>query len=237
MPVIAVFADMDTTIPIASGETATIATGETGVTVYVMAVDRGTTELVAQAEGFSSGEAAYEVGGELTLTIASADDPGTIIDPTTTDLVLDAAYIITATVNPAVAEGESVDLIATYDDMYVTVETPVTIVGEGDSATIALSADAATKSLGVYGPATTVKISALGYAPASMDLNIGFEPGDTNDDNCVNVSDLLVVRGQLGKVGSEIDPLSADVNGDGLVNVLDLFGVRGALGKGSGCPQ
>ena len=50
------------------------------------------------------------------------------------------------------------------------------------------------------------------------------------------MQDLLTVRANLGKEGSNIDPMSADVDGDGKVNVMDLLAVRAALGKGNGCP-
>lgn len=63
------------------------------------------------------------------------------------------------------------------------------------------------------------------------------ELGDVNDDNCVNVLDLLAVRANLGKTGSEISPPEADIDGDEVVNVLDLLAVRAGLGKGSGCAQ
>ena len=61
--------------------------------------------------------------------------------------------------------------------------------------------------------------------------------GDANGDACVNVLDLLAVRANLGKEGSEIDPMSTDINGDDKVNVLDLLAVRAGLGKGSGCAR
>ncbi len=60
---------------------------------------------------------------------------------------------------------------------------------------------------------------------------------DVDDDGCVNVMDLLSVRGNLGKPGSAINPLGADVDGDGKVNVMDLLSVRSALGRGRSCSQ
>ena len=56
------------------------------------------------------------------------------------------------------------------------------------------------------------------------------QPGDQNGDNCVNVLDLMGVRGQLVNEGSEINPPSADVNLDGCVNIIDLLIVRAGLG-------
>ena len=60
-------------------------------------------------------------------------------------------------------------------------------------------------------------------------------PADVTADDCVNVSDLLVVRNNLGKTGSLITPPTADVNVDGVVNVADLLIVRNNIGRGSGC--
>jgi hypothetical protein len=51
----------------------------------------------------------------------------------------------------------------------------------------------------------------------------------------VNVVDLLIVRNNLGKSGSDMHPPEADVDGDGLCNVVDLLIVRNNLGKGAGC--
>ncbi len=62
------------------------------------------------------------------------------------------------------------------------------------------------------------------------------QAGDTDGDECVNVMDLLVVRGALGQIGSSINPPGADVDFDGVVNVMDLLAVRGTLGSGAGCP-
>jgi len=58
---------------------------------------------------------------------------------------------------------------------------------------------------------------------------------DVDGDDCVNVMDLLAIRANLGREGSEINPPEADINGDEVVNVMDLLGVRADLGKGSGC--
>jgi len=221
---------------IASGETATILDGDTSVTVSVSGVGTGATQLVAEAEGYSPGRASYSVGGEIALSIAPSDDPGTPV-PAGTPLILDGEYILTVTVDPPVAEGGSMPLTIDYDDMYMEIEEPAIIEGGNASVELAVTADVATVEAGVWGPPTTVTASATAeYTPASADYHIGFEPGDATDDNCVNVQDLLTVRGQLGKEGSEIDPLSADIDGDGKVNVLDLLAVRGALGKGNGCP-
>ena len=59
---------------------------------------------------------------------------------------------------------------------------------------------------------------------------------DVNADGCVNVADLLIVRNNLGKSGSEITPPRSDANADGIVNVADLLIVRNNLGTGPGCP-
>ncbi len=85
----------------------------------------------------------------------------------------------------------------------------------------------------VYGDLTWEGLDIPGHEIPGPDPE--FLP-DVTGDNCVNVLDLLSVRGNLGRTGSLIDPPEADTDGDGRVNVLDLLAVRGALGKGSGCP-
>ena len=50
---------------------------------------------------------------------------------------------------------------------------------------------------------------------------------DVNGDGVVNIQDLELVAGQLGKTGEHV----ADVNGDGVVNILDLVWVAGAFGN------
>ena len=49
---------------------------------------------------------------------------------------------------------------------------------------------------------------------------------DVNRDDVVNIQDLVLVSGQLGKTGEDIP---ADVNRDGVVNILDLVFVAGAF--------
>ena len=49
---------------------------------------------------------------------------------------------------------------------------------------------------------------------------------DVNGDGSVNIQDLVLVAGQLGKTGEDIP---ADVNRDGVVNILDLVFVAGAF--------
>ena len=180
---------------------------------------------------------AYEAvpPGELAISIAPDDGIGTPIDPATTPLILDCAYILTVSCDPAVPAESSLTLTLEYDNAYMTIAEPAIINGGNASVDLALSADAATVILGVWDPPVTVNVSAPeGYAPASADYDIGYILGDVNDDNIINVSDLMVVRGQLGNSGSAINPLSADVNGDTAVNVSDLMVVRGQLGN-SGC--
>ncbi len=221
---------------IAPGGTATIAQGASSVTVSVSAVGTGSTSLTAAAEGYAAASASYEVTGELSLSLASADEPGTPIEAGT-PLILDGEYILTVSCDPAVPAESSLELSIAYDEMFLSIEEPAIIDGGNASVELSVTADAATVAAGIWGPPVTVTVSAGGYAPASADYAISFEPGDATDDNCVNVQDLLAIRGQLGKEGSEIDELATDVDGDDKVNVLDLLAVRGALGNGSGCPQ
>ena len=57
--------------------------------------------------------------------------------------------------------------------------------------------------------------------------------GDVNGDGTVNIADLVLVAGALGKTGQNI----ADVNGDGQVNIADLVLVAGALGTSAAAPS
>jgi hypothetical protein len=77
-----------------------------------------------------------------------------------------------------------------------------------------------------------INLGAYGNTPQASKL---FPNPDISGDDCVNVTDLLMVRNQLGKCGSQIAPPWVDVNGDGCVNVTDLLIVRNTLSKGSGC--
>jgi len=72
-----------------------------------------------------------------------------------------------------------------------------------------------------------------------QDVDFGNEhtlTADVSGDGCVNIMDLLSIRANLGKEGSQIVPRLADVDADGMVNVMDLLAVRAGLGTGSGCP-
>ena len=56
---------------------------------------------------------------------------------------------------------------------------------------------------------------------------------DVNADGTVNIADLVLVAGALGKTGQH----AADVNGDGQVNIADLVLVAGALGTTAAAPS
>ena len=56
--------------------------------------------------------------------------------------------------------------------------------------------------------------------------------GDVNGDGTVNIADLVLGAGALGKTGQNV----ADVNGDGQVNIADLVLVAGALGNSAAAP-
>ena len=55
---------------------------------------------------------------------------------------------------------------------------------------------------------------------------------DVNNDGIVNIQDLVLVAGALGKTGLN----AADVNGDEIVNIQDLVLVAGALGNSTAAP-
>ena len=57
--------------------------------------------------------------------------------------------------------------------------------------------------------------------------------GDVNGDGTVNIADLVLVAGVLGKTGQN----AADVNGDSVVNIADLVLVAGALGTTAAAPS
>ena len=57
--------------------------------------------------------------------------------------------------------------------------------------------------------------------------------GDVNGDGTVNIADLVLVAGALGKTGQN----AADVNDDGIVNIADLVLVAGALGNSAAAPS
>ena len=55
---------------------------------------------------------------------------------------------------------------------------------------------------------------------------------DVNGDGVVDIRDLVLVAGRLGKSGENRE----DVNGDGIVNILDLVLVAGMLDNAAGAP-
>lgn len=55
---------------------------------------------------------------------------------------------------------------------------------------------------------------------------------DVNKDGCINVTDLILIRTNMGYKGSEIWPPEADVDKNGVVNISDLVAVRTDLGEG-----
>ena len=66
----------------------------------------------------------------------------------------------------------------------------------------------------------------------AVDADIPAIKGDINQDGVVNIQDLVLVAGRLGKSGENRE----DVNGDGIVNILDLVLVAGMLDNAAGAP-
>ena len=64
-------------------------------------------------------------------------------------------------------------------------------------------------------------------------VNLTTVAEDVNRDGIVNIADLVLVAGALGKTGQH----AADVNGDEVVNIADLVLVAGALGNSAAAPS
>ena len=62
-------------------------------------------------------------------------------------------------------------------------------------------------------------------------------PADVDDNGCVNILDLIAIRGNMGKDPSSGGISQCDVNKDGRINILDLIAVRAKLSIGCGKPQ
>ncbi len=72
------------------------------------------------------------------------------------------------------------------------------------------------------------------FAPADLEFGPGSVfPGDTNDDQRVDIVDLNHVRNNFGRIG---DGIAGDVNDDQQVGIDDLNSVRNNFGAGSITP-
>ena len=76
-------------------------------------------------------------------------------------------------------------------------------------------------------------ISTPGIGIIINDISPQYTEYDIDQNGVVNISDLVLVAGQLGQSG----PNAADVNGDGVVNVQDLILVAGAIGAAQAAPS
>ena len=77
--------------------------------------------------------------------------------------------------------------------------------------------------------------AGVAYVPSLENAEITEQTqlkGDVNGDGIVNIQDLVLVAGALGKTGQN----AADINGDGVVNIQDLVLVAGALGTSAAAP-
>ena len=77
--------------------------------------------------------------------------------------------------------------------------------------------------------------AGVAYVPSLENAEITQQTqlkGDVNGDGIVNIQDLVLVAGALGKTGQN----AADINGDGVVNIQDLVLVAGALGTSAAAP-
>ena len=95
-----------------------------------------------------------------------------------------------------------------------------------------------TLTLGAAAGINKVKVSSEGIQSwvlftAAATEEMPQPVADVNGDGSVNIQDLVLVSGQLGKTGKN----SADVNGDGVVNIQDLVLVAGAFGEGAAAPS
>ena len=95
-----------------------------------------------------------------------------------------------------------------------------------------------TLTLGAAAGINKVKASSEGiqswvlFTPAATE-EMPQPVADVNGDGSVNIQDLVLVSGQLGKTGKNV----ADVNGDGVVNIQDLVLVAAVFGEGAAAPS
>ena len=87
-----------------------------------------------------------------------------------------------------------------------------------------------------FDESSSSNINEAVYNPSTGQYELITEPDklaeDVNGDGIVNIQDLVLVAGALGKTGQN----AADVNGDGIVNIQDLVLVAGALGTSAAAP-
>jgi DNA-binding beta-propeller fold protein YncE len=86
-------------------------------------------------------------------------------------------------------------------------------------------------AIGVSNPTAIAVHSGSQIENAEITESTGLK-ADVNGDGTVNIADLVLVAGALGKTGQN----AADVNGDRVVNIADLLLVAGAFGNSAAAP-
>ncbi len=104
--------------------------------------------------------------------------------------------------------------------------------GDGILATLTFEVFAVKTSMFILSDAILSSSSGEIFYPAVENARVLGTVGDVSGDGVVNVADLVLVAGQIGKTGEN----NADVNGDSVVNIADLVLVAGALGDAAAAP-
>ena len=108
--------------------------------------------------------------------------------------------------------------------------------GDGTLATLTFEVIAAKASTLMLSDVLLTNKTGETFVPQIEDAEITESTGlkgDVNGDGTVNIADLVLVAGALGKTGQN----AADVNDDGIVNIADLVLVAGALGNSAAAPS
>ena len=124
---------------------------------------------------------------------------------------------------------------------HANVEVVALAVGDGVIASTTTAADGSFSLPVPLGSTYIVQAAYNGYLDSQKNsvyvvgatVNIGtttLRGGDTNNDNCVNILDIVAIIGKFGASGLPTsDP--EDINDDGTINILDLTLAAGNFGR------
>lgn len=80
----------------------------------------------------------------------------------------------------------------------------------------------------------SVTVDGENVAVSSSDSKITLMFGDINEDEIINVTDLVLVKGKFNKESSDGEyDVNCDLNNDGIINVTDLVTIKGNFNKES----